>query len=140
MRPDRADSGRCALAVRQAGTQVKGVTVLREEKSLLAAELALGLLAPEEHARALRDADADPELLEELVRWQAHLVPYLEPVPEVAPPARSFAAIEARLFAEPQPRSLWARLMAPEHRGWLMLAVLTKLGVLVLLLYALFSL
>ena len=29
--------------------------------------------------------------------------------------------------------------MAPELRGWLMLAVLAKLGVLVLLAYALFS-
>jgi anti-sigma-K factor RskA len=118
---------------------VKGVTVLSEEKSLLAAELALGLLTPEDHARALRAAEADPELREELARWQHRLVPYLEPAPEVSPPARSFAAIEARLFEEPKPQSLWARIMAPELRGWLMLAVLAKLGVLVLVAYALFS-
>lgn len=108
------------------------------EKSLLAAELALGLLPPQEQDEGLRAAAGDPELSAEMDFWESRLIGFAGPVDEVAPPPRVFNAIQNRLFAEEEPRSFWQEMLAPENRGWLILAVAVKLGVIALLVYALF--
>lgn len=108
------------------------------EKSLLAAELALGLLPPQEQAEGLRALGRDPELAEEMDFWESRLIGFMGPVEDVAPPQRVFDALQARLFGKAEERSFWQELLAPENRGWLVLAIAVKLGVIALLVYALF--
>ncbi|WP_353475330.1 hypothetical protein PVT71_17400 [Salipiger sp. H15] len=108
------------------------------EKSLLAAELALGLLPAREEAEGMRALARDPELAGELDFWQSRLIGFMGPVEDVAPPPRVFDALQARLFGEAEGRSFWQELLAPENRGWLVLVLAVKLGVIALLLYALF--
>lgn len=110
----------------------------RSEKSLLAAEITLGLLPPRERAEGLHALAHDPELAREVDFWESRLVGFMGPVEEVRPPSRVYDALQARLFGEPRPRSLWQELIAPENRGLLVLALAVKLGVIALLLYALF--
>ncbi|WP_226627247.1 hypothetical protein [Alloyangia pacifica] len=108
------------------------------EKSLLAAELALGLLPVQEREDGLRAVARDPEMQREMDFWQSRLIGFMGPVEEQAPPPRVFDAVQARLFGAPSPRSFWQELLAPEHRGLLALVIAVKLGVIALLIYALF--
>ncbi|MBE9639365.1 hypothetical protein [Salipiger mangrovisoli] len=108
------------------------------EKSLLAAELALGLLPASERDDGLRALARDPELLGEMDFWHSRLIGFMGPVEDQVPPARVYDALQARLFGEPAPRSFWQELMAPENRGLLVLVLAAKLGVIALLVYALF--
>lgn len=108
------------------------------EKSLLAAELALGLLPAHEQDEGLRAVARDPELLREMDFWQSRFIGFMGPVEDEVPPPRVFNAVQARLFGDPEARSVWRDLLAPENRGLLVLVLAVKLGVIALLLYALF--
>jgi anti-sigma-K factor RskA len=67
-----------------------------EERDALAAELALGVLAGEERAQALRLKLADPGFAAAVAAWEARLDPLGEAFGEVPPPA-IWPAIERRL-------------------------------------------
>ncbi|MCT4372141.1 hypothetical protein CLG85_018210 [Yangia mangrovi] len=108
------------------------------EKSLFAAELALGLLPAQEQDEGLRAVARDPELLRELDFWQSRFIGFMGPVEDEVPPPRVYTALQARLFGEDAPRSFWRDLLAPENRGLLVLVIAVKLGVIALLVYALF--
>ncbi|SDG48613.1 hypothetical protein [Alloyangia pacifica] len=108
------------------------------EKSLLAAELVLGLLPPQEQADGLRAVARDPELAGEMAFWQSRFIGFMGPVEEEVPSPQVFDALQARLFGEAPRRSFWQEILAPENRGLLVLVLAVKLGVLALLLYALF--
>lgn len=67
-----------------------------EERDALAAELALGVLAGEDRARALRMKLADPGFAAEVAAWEARLDPLGDGFGEAAPP-NVWPAIERRL-------------------------------------------
>lgn len=69
-----------------------------EERDALAAELALGVLAGEERAQALRLKLADPGFAAAVAAWEARLHPLGEGFDEAPPPA-IWPAIERRLGA-----------------------------------------
>ncbi|MCG6903746.1 MAG: anti-sigma factor [Rhodobacter sp.] len=74
---------------------------LSPEDAALAAEFAMGVLDPAEHAAfgmRLRD---EPVLLAEVQIWQERLVPLTDGIDE-KPPARVKRALEARLFGAPR--------------------------------------
>ncbi|HEX5184282.1 MAG TPA: anti-sigma factor [Allosphingosinicella sp.] len=77
----------------------------RDERDLLAAEHALGLLSGAERARAAALARSDPEFARLAGRWAGRLAPLLDEATPVAPPARLWAAIEARIGAPAAPPS-----------------------------------
>lgn len=108
------------------------------ETSLRAAELALGLLPAQEHADAMRALASDPELQREMDFWHSRFIGFVGPTRDEVPPPRVFDALQARLFGAAEPRNFWQELLAPENRGWLVLAITFKLSVIALLLYALF--
>ena len=64
------------------------------EDSLLAAELALGLVEPEKRAAAVRRALADPTFAGAVDRWREDLAALAAEVPEVEPPL----ALQARII------------------------------------------
>lgn len=72
------------------------------ERDDLAAEYALGVLDGEalELARSL--AAADPVFRAEVARWSGRLAPLLDDVQPVAPPARTWPAIDAAIGGPPQ--------------------------------------
>ena len=74
-----------------------------EERSELAAELALGVLEGEELARARASAAVDPQFAQEVAQWSGWFAPLLDEVEAVAPPARVLAAIEQRLGDREEP-------------------------------------
>lgn len=63
----------------------------------LAAEYALGTLDVVERAEVAARLDVDPELAAAVQRWEATLAPLTLAVPEVAPPAGTWEAIERRI-------------------------------------------
>ncbi|HEY0312091.1 MAG TPA: anti-sigma factor [Allosphingosinicella sp.] len=68
-----------------------------EERDLLAAELAMGLLDGDERAEAERLAGRDHDFRADVARWTAHLAPMLDEVDAVDPPASAWPAIESRI-------------------------------------------
>lgn len=80
-----------------------------EDDAALAAEYVLGLLSDEE-LRAFELRLVSERNLRDLVEaWQVHFSDLAEEVPERAPPASVWKAIEARLFTQEQP--FWRRLL-----------------------------
>ncbi|OYY69984.1 anti-sigma factor domain-containing protein [Sphingomonas sp. 28-63-12] len=83
------------------------------DASVMAAELALGLLEGEERAAAQRRVLAEPGFAAEVDRWRAHFGVLFESVPPVAPPADGLARLE-RALAPPAndtaPRRWWRSL------------------------------
>ncbi len=73
----------------------------RDERDLLAAEFALGLLTGEDLARAAALSRSDLGFRGLVGRWSARLSPLLDDVPPAEAPARTWDAIEARI----QPRA-----------------------------------
>lgn len=67
-----------------------------EDRDLLAAELALGVLEGEERTRALRLQLADAGFRAAVVDWEHHFAQLLDAIPEATPPDL-WAAIAARL-------------------------------------------
>jgi anti-sigma-K factor RskA len=68
-----------------------------EERDLLAAELALGLLDGAERAGAEALTARDPDFRAAVARWTAHLAPMLDEVDAVDPPAAAWSGIESRI-------------------------------------------
>lgn len=71
-----------------------------DERSILAAEYALGILTGDEARRARALAASDASFREEVARWTGRFAPLLDQVPAVEPPAQ-----------------LWARIVASGRRG-----------------------
>jgi anti-sigma-K factor RskA len=69
------------------------------ERDDLAAEYVLGTLDAAERAEVERRSREDPQLARAIAAWERRLDPLLEPIPSVAPPPTSFAAISARIDA-----------------------------------------
>jgi anti-sigma-K factor RskA len=67
------------------------------DPEVFAAEAALGLLGPDERRRAELRLARDPDLAAEVVRWEARFAALGETVPEVAPPAHVWSAIERQI-------------------------------------------
>lgn len=68
-----------------------------QERSVLAAELALGLLDGDEAAQAVQRLSQDPEFAQEVRDWQEHLSELALELTPVMPPARARQAIRERL-------------------------------------------
>jgi anti-sigma-K factor RskA len=89
----------------------KGKPELRER---LAAEYALGTLRGRARERLKRWMRDDPELAREVAKWEARLAPLAHAVAPVAPPARVWNALQARLDgARKMSFSVWKAL------GWM---------------------
>jgi anti-sigma-K factor RskA len=69
----------------------------RDERDLLAAELALGLLTGDDLARAAALTRSDAEFRQLVGRWSGRLSPLLDEIPDAAPPERLWAGIERRI-------------------------------------------
>jgi len=74
-----------------------------EERDLLAAEHALGLLTGAEAAEAAALLRDDPAFRDAAARWAGRLAPLAGEAEEKAPPPRVRAALEARLGPAPAP-------------------------------------
>lgn len=70
-----------------------------DERDLLAAELALGLLEGEELLTARGRAAQDPGFADTVRRWEGRLAPLIEEVREVPPPAGLWDGIERAIGA-----------------------------------------
>ena len=77
-----------------------------EERDLLAAELALGLLTGAELARAAALARSDAEFSRLVGRWSGRLSPLLDEIPAATPPARLWPAIEAHIRPAERPSNV----------------------------------
>lgn len=78
----------------------------------LAASYVLGTLSGRARRRFERAVEADRALAELVARWEAFLTPLAERVPPVAPPARVWRSIEARIArrSAPPAAGLWSSL------------------------------
>jgi anti-sigma-K factor RskA len=65
-----------------------------EERSALAAELALGVLEGPELARAREHAASDPRFREDVAQWSGSLAPLLDDIAPISPPASLWAQIQ----------------------------------------------
>ncbi|WP_310467314.1 anti-sigma factor domain-containing protein [Sphingomonas sp.] len=74
---------------------------MSDERDLLAAEYALGLLDGDELAEARALAAGDAAFRAEAARWSGDLAPLLDEVAAVAPPSGVWAAIERKLGPAP---------------------------------------
>ena len=70
------------------------------QKETLAAEYALGSLSTEDRAEAVRLLEAETDFADMVSDWEERLAPLAEAVEPIAPPARVWDAIEARITAE----------------------------------------
>ena len=102
-----------------------------ERAEKLAAEYALGTLRGGARRRFERLLPAHPMLSEALQRWQQRLQPLTGPVAPVEPPSQVWAAIQRRVFGEPEPApnwwqrlGLWQGFSGLATAGVLVLAVL----------------
>ena len=74
---------------------------MTEAEVAAAAEHALGLDEGAARAAARRRAAVDPDFRAEIADWEATLATFWQDVPEVAPPARVWRRLRARLFGRP---------------------------------------
>jgi anti-sigma-K factor RskA len=72
-----------------------------EERDLMAAELAMGLLDGDERADAEALAGRDPDFRAAVARWTAHLAPMLDDVAPADPPESVWRRIEADIAPPP---------------------------------------
>ena len=89
---------------------------MTEDEVAAAAEHALGLDEGAARAAARRRAAADPDFRAEVADWEAALAALWRDVPEVAPPARVWRRVRARLFGPPARPP--ARLLPWALAGW----------------------
>ncbi|QJB70548.1 anti-sigma factor [Parasphingorhabdus halotolerans] len=68
-----------------------------DDRDLLAAELVLGLIEGDDLAETLRLRLSDRAFAQTVEKWEAHLAPLFDHVPEQQAPDRILQAIEARL-------------------------------------------
>ena len=106
-----------------------------EDDSALAAEFALGLLEGAEARAAQARIDTDPDFARAVAEWQARFAEMAEAdLPPVAPPERTKAAVEGRLFP-PAADSATADTVVPLNprvRYWRGLAALAAAAALAL--------
>jgi anti-sigma-K factor RskA len=81
-----------------------------DDDRVLVAEYALGLLEGSERAVIAHRIATEPALAREMVLWRQRLSTLDHEFAEVAPPANNFAAIERRLFGEPERAGWWHSL------------------------------
>ncbi|MCA1334588.1 hypothetical protein [Pseudooceanicola marinus] len=113
-----------------------------DEKTILSAELALGLLQGAERDEVETAVMVDPEMREAHRRWTEHFAGLVlrEPGPDPVPGPQVLAGIEATLFgdadeAEAQGHSWWDWLRAPENRGLVLTVGAAKVALLAWILY-----
>lgn len=82
----------------------------RDGDIALAAEYALGLLAPVEAKAFEARLAVEPELRDEYARWAADFAALTDAVPEVTPPASVRAGIDAQLFPTEARPTFWQQL------------------------------
>lgn len=87
-----------------------------EPEDLRYAEYVLGVLDADARGAVEREIARDPQAAAEVVRWQNHLLPWMEDVPLVAPAEHVWARVQERV-ARIQTQS-GKRANAPERRGW----------------------
>lgn len=83
-----------------------------DDRDLLIAEYALGVLTPEACAEVEALAARDPAVQTALAAWQRQFDGWLAQLPEVSPSAHVWHSIEAQLFANAQPTE------RPLRRWW----------------------
>lgn len=81
----------------------------RDEKDVLAAEYALGLLEGEERAAARARMTTDPDFARHVASWEARLAPLAEDLAPARPPAAAKPALMTRLFPDAARAPLWRR-------------------------------
>ena len=74
-----------------------------DDRDLLIAEYALGVLTPEECAEVEALAARDPAVQTALTAWQRQFDGWLEQLPEVNPSVHVWQSIEAQLFGNAHP-------------------------------------
>jgi anti-sigma-K factor RskA len=77
-----------------------------DDLAALAGEYCLGLLTPAEAEAAARRMSTDPAFAAAVEDWTVRLMPLVDNLPEVAPPAGLWAALAART-APPRPARSW---------------------------------
>jgi len=88
-----------------------------EERDLLAAELAMGLLDAAERREAEALALSDAEFRSAVARWSGRLAPMLDEAAPAAPPERLWSRIEARI-APPASNVVQLRRKVTLWRAW----------------------
>jgi anti-sigma-K factor RskA len=94
---------------------MSGGSLNHEDDIGLAAEYVLGLLPPEEAARAEERLGGDAAFRDLVARWTEDLVSLTDDIPAIAPPPALERRIKQRLFGEAETRrrwSLWPALLA----------------------------
>lgn len=90
------------------------------DRSQLAGEYVLGTLRGPARARFERLVEDDPHLWQEVAFWERRLGTLGEALPDTAPPARVWAAVEAQIGSDragaPQTKGLWRNV--PFWRGF----------------------
>ena len=82
-----------------------GASSERRDDDLVAAEYVLGVLPQAERAAFARRLLVEPQLKSAVDAWEARLLPLLDDVAPVTPPAAMLAAVEQRLFPDSQSQS-----------------------------------
>lgn len=94
-----------------------------QARDALAAELALGLLDGQSRADALRLQLADPAFAAQVAAWEARFASLADEVAPVAPDARLWDAIAARLPAAPVPSNGVVAALETRLNRWRVAAV-----------------
>ena len=91
-----------------------------EDPEGAAGEYVLGTLDGDERARFAQALERDPALRETVAAWEARLAPLAAMAPAVAPDARVWGAIEARIAPQPAPDERDVRVLRLERglRRW----------------------
>lgn len=97
----------------------------------LAAQYVAGTLRGPARRRFETLLPGHPGLQQAVQRWQQRLLPMTAALPDVAPPARVWSAIEARLWPQPAPTPWWQRLGLWRALSGVTLAALVGVAVLV---------
>jgi anti-sigma-K factor RskA len=106
-----------------------------EEKTILAAELALGLLDGEERRSALSLVAKDPDARAEYMLWQARFAALAEEIPaaEVAAPRRVRDRLTAVVGEEPSSGWWHDLLRMISDTSWLAMILIAKAGIILYL-------
>jgi len=78
-----------------------------DDLDALAGEYCLGLLPPAQAAAAARRLDTDPAFAAAVQAWTVALMPLVDALPQVAPPAGVWAAVAARTAPAPRRLRAW---------------------------------
>ncbi|SDE87789.1 anti-sigma factor [Rhodobacter capsulatus] len=103
---------------------------LTQDDIALAGEYVLGTLPGPERLTMTRRIATDPDFAREVARWESRFDPLAAEVTPVAPPARLWSGVEARVFGRPQQAGfgLWRWLAGASGLSVAFLAALLTLG------------